>query len=481
MNNKLKKIIIIFLTFLFAIFLLNNFIKESNTNKSDITKLSILNYIPNNYEFTIISKSTNDDIKQYINETFTEKKRDELNIIKDGIISYLGFDLREKIKDIYDNELALTFFRNESDKNDILLIFKIKKNKDINQIINMGKELNTSDQIIEIKRYGKLNYISHVYRTKDNYIIASSNKKLIDSSLKSKDTINKMLSKNLIPDEINVKEIKLLSISKNPYLNNNSNLKPTITDKIITIINIENNKIKLRAFSKNVNNINNIISNNQLDNIKDIIITNNNSRYQKDIKFLYNDSNQKKLIDEILNTINNKILIITNNNNWVLYFKNKLTNEILIDQLNFLKNYKKEDWFINNINYSIYINDRLKIIDNKIIYNEEKSIFSLRDEANTYVSNNFDTLQNISKNSSLYDKYLYINSQSKQYKYILDDTFFIKNIDNEQLVKIFNSIKNIQYFLNTELFSMEDIKVNIRHVIPERHETFYLESNLKIL
>ena len=481
MNNKLKKIIIIFLTFLFAIFLLNNFIKESNTNKSDITKLSILNYIPNNYEFTIISKSTNDDIKQYINETFTEKKRDELNIIKDGIISYLGFDLREKIKDIYDNELALTFFRNESDKNDILLIFKIKKNKDINQIINMGKELNTCDQIIEIKRYGKLNYISHVYRTKDNYIIASSNKKLIDSSLKSKDTINKMLSKNLIPDEINVKEIKLLSISKNPYLNNNSNLKPTITDKIITIINIENNKIKLRAFSKNVNNINNIISNNQLDNIKDIIITNNNSRYQKDIKFLYNDSNQKKLIDEILNTINNKILIITNNNNWVLYFKNKLTNEILIDQLNFLKNYKKEDWFINNINYSIYINDRLKIIDNKIIYNEEKSIFSLRDEANTYVSNNFDTLQNISKNSSLYDKYLYINSQSKQYKYILDDTFFIKNIDNEQLVKIFNSIKNIQYFLNTELFSMEDIKVNIRHVIPERHETFYLESNLKIL
>ena len=481
MNNKLKKIIIIFLTFLFAIFLLNNFIKESNTNKSDITKLSILNYIPNNYEFTIISKATNDDIKQYINKTFTEKKRDELNIIKDGIISYLGFDLREKIKDIYDNELALTFFRNESDKNDILLIFKIKKNKDINQIINMGKELNTSDQIIEIKRYGKLNYISHVYRTKDNYIIASSNKKLIDSSLKSKDTINKMLSKNLIPDEINVKEIKLLSISKNPYLNNNSNLKPTITDKIITIINIENNKIKLRAFSKNVNNINNIISNNQLDNIKDIIITNNNSRYQKDIKFLYNDSNQKKLIDEILNTINNKILIITNNNNWVLYFKNKLTNEILIDQLNFLKNYKKEDWFINNINYSIYINDRLKIIDNKIIYNEEKSIFSLRDEANTYVSNNFDTLQNISKNSSLYDKYLYINSQSKQYKYILDDTFFIKNIDNEQLVKIFNSIKNIQYFLNTELFSMEDIKVNIRHVIPERHEIFYLESNLKIL
>ena len=127
MNNKLKKVVIIFLTFLFAIFLLNIFVREFNTNKSDITKLNILNYIPKDYEFTIISKSTNDDIKQYINENLTEKKRDELNIIKDGIISYLGFDFQEKIKDIYDNELALTFVRNESDKNDILLIFKIKR------------------------------------------------------------------------------------------------------------------------------------------------------------------------------------------------------------------------------------------------------------------------------------------------------------------------------------------------------------------
>ena len=481
MNNKLKKIIIIFLTFLFAIFLLNIFVREFNTNKSDITKLNILNYIPKDYEFTIISKFTNNDIKQYINENLTEKKRDELNIIKDGIISYLGFDFQEKIKDIYDNELALTFVRNESDKNDILLIFKIKKNKDINHIINIGKEFNTSDQIIKIRRNGKLNYISHIYRTKDNYIIASSDKTLINNSLKSKNSANITLSRKSIPDEINAKEIKLLSISKNPYLNSNLDLNSQIIDEIITIINIENNKIKLRSFSNNPNNIDNKIFNNQVDNIKDIIITNEYSKYQKDINFLYNDLNRIKLIDEILNKINNKILFITNNNNWVLYFKSKLTNEILIDQLNFLKNYKKEDYFLNNINYSIYINDRLEIIDNNIIYNEEKPIFILRDETNIYISNNFDDLQNISKNSTLYDKYLFINNQIKPYKYILDDTFFIKNVNNEKLVKIFNVLKNVQYFLNTELFSLEDIKINISHVIPERYETFYLESNLKIL
>ena len=45
MNNKIKKLIIVFITFLFTIFLFNIFIKEAKINKSDIT---------NNNERTII-------------------------------------------------------------------------------------------------------------------------------------------------------------------------------------------------------------------------------------------------------------------------------------------------------------------------------------------------------------------------------------------------------------------------------------------
>ena len=81
MNNKLKKLIIILFTFLFALFLLNIFIKGIETNKSDITNMKILNYIPSNYETTILSNSTNKSIKKYIDENISDKKRNELNMV----------------------------------------------------------------------------------------------------------------------------------------------------------------------------------------------------------------------------------------------------------------------------------------------------------------------------------------------------------------------------------------------------------------
>ena len=152
MDIKLKKLIIIVLSLLFVILLLNIFTKGIEKNNSDITNMNILNYIPSNYDLTILSNSTNNNIKRYLNKNVSEKKRDELNIIKNSLISYLGFNLQEKIDNIYDNELALTFFGDKSNKIDILLIFKLKENKDINNILNIREELNNTDQIIELKR-----------------------------------------------------------------------------------------------------------------------------------------------------------------------------------------------------------------------------------------------------------------------------------------------------------------------------------------
>ena len=480
MNNKIKKLIIVFITFLFTIFILYIFIKESKTNKSDITNMTILDYIPSNYELTILSNSSNNNIEKYINKNISEKKQDELNIIKESIISYLGFNLKEKIKDIYDNEFAVTFFGNESNKKDILLIFKLKKNKDINHIINTGEELNKSDNIIELKRLGKLNYISHIFLTKDNYIIASSNKKLIDSALQlNKD--NKILSRNLIPDDVNLKEIKLLSISKYINPNNDSKSEPQTVHKLITIIDSEDNKIRLRSFSPNIDIISTKIINHKIDNIKNIIFTSKYSKYKKDINFLYNDINQKEFIEEVSQVVNEKLLVITNNNDWLLCFNSKLPNKISIDQVNFLKKYNKEDLYINNINYSMYTNERLKIKDNNIFYEKENPIFVIKDEANTYISNNFDTLLNISEKTTLIDQYLNKNTVIEPYKYISNDIFFIKNINSEQLIEYYESIKNLHYFITTELFSLEDININISHAIPERYEKVYLETNFKIL
>ena len=480
MKNKLKKLIIIVLTLLFIILLLNIFSKGIEKNKSDITNMNILNYIPNNYNLTILSNSTNNNIKKYFNKNISEKKRDELNMIKDSIISYLGFNLQEKIDNIYDNEFALTFFGDKFNNIDILLIFKLKENKDINNIINIGEELNKSDQIIKLKRPGKLNYISHILRTKDNYVIASSNKKLIDSSLKANHSKD-ILSKDLIPNDININEIKLLSISKYINPNNNSNSQTQTVSKLITIINSEDNTIKLRSFSPNINKFNTNNLNNQIDNVKDIIFTNKYSNYRQNFNFLYNEINQKEFIEEISQELNEQLLFITNNNNWVLCFKNKFPNKILINQFNSLRKYKKEDLYIKNINYSIYTNDRLKIRDNNVIYEKGNPIFSIEDECNIYISNNFDALLNIAEKTSLSDQYFENNNEIESYKYILNDIFFIKNIDKKQLIKYYKFLKNLQYFINIELFTLEDINININHTIPEQDEKVYLESTLKIL
>ena len=481
MINIQKKLIIIFSTFLFLIFLLNIFFKGIEENKSDITNMNILNYIPNDYELTIISNTTNQNIKNYINENISKKKREELNIIKDSFISYLGFDLQEKLEDIYDSELALTFFGNKLNKKDILLIFKLKKNKDLNDVINIGDEVIKSDQILELKRLGKLNYISHIFQTKDNYIIASSNKKLIDSSLQSNNDITKILTANRMPYDINLKEIKILSISKYINQNNNAILENKIFNQLITIINCENDKIKLRSFSLYDPKINKEIIETQIDNVKDMIFTNKYSTYKQSINFLYNDIQGKDFLEEIFKEVNEKLLFITNHNNWVLCFKSKLPNKIAIDQFNFLKKYKKEDLSLNNINYTIYTNEKLKIKDNNIIYEKDNPIFALENEFYTYISNDFDDLLNINKNNSQYNKYLNDFNNSIPNKYIFNDMFFINNIKSKQISKYYKSFKNLQYFLNNELFSLEDIKINISHTIPERDEKVYLESNLKLL
>ena len=480
MNNKLKNLILIILTFLFVILLLNIFNKRIEKNNSDITNMQILNYVPSNYDLTILSNSTNNNINRYLNKNISEKKRDEINVIKNSIISYLGFNLQEKIDNIYDNEFALTFFVDKTNKIDILLIFKLKENKDINNIINIDEELNKSDQIIELKRPGKLNYISHIFRTKDNYIIASSKKKLIDSSLQSNNSKD-ILSRNLIPNNVNLNDIKLLSISK--YINpkNNSNSQTQTINKLITIVNSEDKKIKIRSFSANTNEINTKILNNQIDNVKDIISTNKYSTHRQNINFLYNEINQKDFIESISQELNEQLLFITNNNDWVLCFKNKIPYKILIDQFESLSKYKREDLNIENIHYSIYTNDSLKIKDNNVIYEKGNPIFSLKDEENTYISNNFDDLLNIAEKTSLADQYLQTNNEIESYKYIINDTYFIKNINKKQLIKYYKSLKNLQYFINTELFTFEDTYINIKQTIPDLVEKVYLESTIKIL
>ena len=84
--------------------------KEQSTN---IEHLNILKYIPEKNKLLFISNLDSFNIvnnnKKYKNPT----NQDNFVLIKDSILDYLGIDLgNNKLEDIYNNELIISFFEN---------------------------------------------------------------------------------------------------------------------------------------------------------------------------------------------------------------------------------------------------------------------------------------------------------------------------------------------------------------------------------
>ena len=156
--------------------------KEQSTN---IQKLNILKYVPENNKLLFISNLDNFNIVNDKEKDINPKNQDNFVLIKDSILNYLGIDLgNNKLEDIYNNELIISFFENNKNlKDDILIVFKIKPEKTIDDLLNLPKKIDQIDEIITINRENKLNFLKFIYKTKDNYIIASSDKKLIKNSI----------------------------------------------------------------------------------------------------------------------------------------------------------------------------------------------------------------------------------------------------------------------------------------------------------
>jgi len=186
---KLRVVAIILLLSLFLFF---GFKKVSaNKNKEQITnieQLNILKFIPEKNKLLFISNFDNFNIVNHNEKDKNSKYQDNFVLIKDSILDYLGIDLgNNKFEDIYNNELMISTFENDKKiKDDILLVFKIKPEKTIDHILNLPDKVDQIDEIISINRENKINFLNFIYRTEDNYVIASSDKKLIRNSIKSK-------------------------------------------------------------------------------------------------------------------------------------------------------------------------------------------------------------------------------------------------------------------------------------------------------
>ena len=109
---KLRLVAIILLLSLLLFF---GFKKVSaNKNKeqsSNIEQLNILKYIPEKNNLLFIS---NFDSFHIVNNNEKDKNsttQDDFVLIKDSILNYLGIDLgNNKLEDIYNNELIISFF-----------------------------------------------------------------------------------------------------------------------------------------------------------------------------------------------------------------------------------------------------------------------------------------------------------------------------------------------------------------------------------
>jgi len=88
-------------------------------------------------------------------------------------------------------DILAIFENNKKLEDDILIVFKIKPEKTIDDLLNLPNKIDQIDEMIPINRENKINFLNYIYRTNDNYIIASSDKKLIKNSIISSENFKK--------------------------------------------------------------------------------------------------------------------------------------------------------------------------------------------------------------------------------------------------------------------------------------------------
>ena len=253
------KLRVVAIILLLSLLLFVGFKKVSaNKNKeqsANMEQLNILKYIPENNKLLFISNFNSFNIINKIEKEKNSKNQETLVLIKDSILDYLGIDLgKNKLEDIYDNELIISTFENdEKFKDDVLIVFKIKPEKNLDDILNLSNQIDQSNKIIPIYRENKINFLNFIYRTEDNYIIASSDQKLIKNSINFNDNFKE--KKFQYEGEIfglkNQKNI-LFTKKSEESLFFKSNVVATISSFLLVKISLSKNILSQNLFVNNI-------------------------------------------------------------------------------------------------------------------------------------------------------------------------------------------------------------------------------------
>ena len=486
MNFKVIAIIILLsLCFFFGFKTISSYRNE--TSNQNLGELKILKYLPRDNKLLFISNSQSSDIGNSFERNFNSKNIDGIILIKNSILSYLGIDIGDnKLEDLYNNELTIsTYNNNKREKDDILIVLKIKPEKNINDLLSLSNPIDQNDEIIKIYRENKLNYLNYIYKTNDDYIIASSNKKLILDSIEASN--NWPETKNNFSAEIlrNFKnENNILFTTKlknNLFLNNENNIQAN-EDIIATTLALKNKRIIIKTYvinnKKNLDifSYKNLINQNEInyDNYKISIYSDLNSS----IKYLSPLINnfEKRLLEELNQYLTQNILLLNSNQDWIIVLENNHQNNSIISDIKQLKDFNKYSLEKNDYIYSVYTKDILEEEEEIIKQSTYKDLFTIESDKLFMISNN---LIKDGKTNSISEKFFELNNKKGANDFIYK-TFDIKGLDSIE-TQYLSFLKNLNFMFNNIInFSTSEFKEISKQSIPERNPLIYSEHKIEI-
>jgi len=398
----------------------------------------------------------------------------------------LGIDLgNNKLEDIYNNELIISTFENNNKlKDDILIVFKIKPEKTIDDLLNLPNKIDQINEIISINRENKINFLNYIYRTEDNYIIASSDKKLIKNSISSNENFKKkkfQYEGELVGlnNEKNIlftnKFLESKFFNKEIYPENNG-------DKIATILDFKNKKLILKSYLLNNKKNIDILSyeklmnkeNSNEDNPENLIFC-DTKNFDKNLKPLINDF-QLSFFEEFNQNNNQNILILNSNKDWLITFEKNNEDQFDLSDLKKLKDFNKYTLKQKENIYSIYSKDILEEKDNVIKQLTFENIYSIESEGLQFISNyliDSKKIESISK-----DFFNLKNNKDKSaFLYAKVDT----KDENSNKIEYLSDFEDLNFLIRNILkISNEESLEIISQSIPEKNPILYTETRFKI-
>ncbi|MBO8231186.1 hypothetical protein CU311_00805 [Prochlorococcus marinus str. MU1402] len=485
---KLKVVAIIILLSLLLFFGFKKVSANKNKEQStNIEQLNILRYIPENNKLLFISNLDSFHIVNNNEKDKNSTNQDDFVLIKDSILDYLGIDLgNNKLEDIYNNELIISFFENHKKlKDDILIIFKIKPEKTIDDLLNLPNKIDQIDEIISINRENKISFLNYIYRTNDNYIIASSDKNLIKNSIYSSNHFKEKKFEyegelSRLKKEKNIlftnKFCESIFFNKEFFTENNEDIIATTFDlknkNLILKSYLLNNKknLDILTYDKLINEENNNENNPEVSIFSDI---NNFGKY---IKPLINDFEQE-FFEDFNNNANQNILILNSKKDWLITFEKNTEDQFDLSALKKLKDFNKYTLKQKEDIYSIYSKDILEEKDDVIKQITFENVYSIESGGLQFISN---YLIDSKKLETISKKFFNLksNKDKSAFLYAKVDT---KN-ENSNKIEYLSDLEDLNFLVKNILkISNEESLEIISQSIPEKNPIFYTEKSLKIL